>query len=387
VLDAVTANLTSFRNAEDLCLKIDTIYRQLDSDGGGELSFEEFKAGLKTIPGMAKIHMTAEDFEIITEKGKHLGEEGTFNLQQFHGMMNTELNLYIFRGLCNVLKESDNVEFKQIVLMLKMIEKNIQTSIAKLGNSSAGESSSASLREDFDLRNEIHTMKKMQESHKEALDRQAETLSRILEALRHKEKLDKPAGVDATSLVTLLLEQVDEQAALKLNHSLSLGSLTKESLERAGRQKEGEHAEKKERIRRDSLSREGRNSKNGGGIASRGASQLLPSEVPWDRTHTERVANRETPHKVLPTNSQEEKDAVLKDVMRKGSKSKEMARASGATGGKSGAASSQFVFVTERGANGSSTSAHINNTRLRPDSNVAPYAPNTSPYDDKLAGT
>ena len=61
-------------------------------------------------------------------------------------MMNTELNLYIFRGLCNVLKESDNVEFKQIVLMLKMIEKNIQTSIAKLGNISAGDSSSASLR-------------------------------------------------------------------------------------------------------------------------------------------------------------------------------------------------------------------------------------------------
>ena len=151
VLDPVTANLTSFQNAEDLCLKIDTIYRQLDSDGGGELSLE-FKAGLKTIPGMAKIHMTAEDF---------------------HGMMNTELNLYIFRGLCNVLKESDNVEFKQIVLMLKMIEKNIQPSIAKLGSSSAGDSSSASLRDDFDLRNE------MQESHMETLDRQAETFSRI----------------------------------------------------------------------------------------------------------------------------------------------------------------------------------------------------------------
>ena len=140
---------------------------------------------------------------------------------------------------------------------------------------------------------------------------------------------------------------------------------------------------KRRRIRRDRISREGRESKHGGGIAS----QLLPSEVPWDRTHTERVANRENPHKVLHTNCQGEQDAILKDGMRKGSKSTEMASVSGATGGKSGAASSQFVFVTERGANGSSTSDLMHNTRLRADSNVAPYAPNTSPYDDKLAGT
>ena len=101
---------------------------------------------------------------------------------------------------------------------------------------------------------------------------------------------------------------------------------------------------KRRRIRRDRISREGRESKHGGGIAS----QLLPSKV---------------------------------------SKSKEMTRVSGATGGKTGAAASQFGFVTERGANGSSTSVLMNNTRLRADSNVAPYAPNRSPYDDKLAGT
>ena len=30
--------------------------------------------------------MTVDDFEIITENGKHLGEEGDFNKEQFHGM-------------------------------------------------------------------------------------------------------------------------------------------------------------------------------------------------------------------------------------------------------------------------------------------------------------
>ena len=61
----------------------------------------------------------------------------------------------------------------------------------------------------------------------EALDRQAETLLAILHQL--------PSVQPATN-----------PTALNLNHSLSLGSLTKDSLKGAGRQKEGEHAEKKE---------------------------------------------------------------------------------------------------------------------------------------------
>ena len=94
---------------------------------------KEFKEGLKLLPGTAKIHMTVDDFEIITENGKHLSADGTFGPQQFHGMMNTELSRYIFRGLCNALKESDSESFKQLTLMLKMVEKNIQTSIAEIG--------------------------------------------------------------------------------------------------------------------------------------------------------------------------------------------------------------------------------------------------------------
>jgi hypothetical protein len=97
VLDPVTRNLTSFQNAQDFSARIYNI------------------------------------FEIITENGKHLNSNGSFNKQQFHGMMNNELSQYIFRGLCNALKESDSESFKQLTLMLKMVEKNVQTSIAEIG--------------------------------------------------------------------------------------------------------------------------------------------------------------------------------------------------------------------------------------------------------------
>jgi hypothetical protein len=402
VLDPVTSNLTSFQNLEDLSRKIDNIFNQLDSDGGGELSFEEFKAGLKGIPGIAKIHMTADDFDIITEKGKHLGEQGTFNLEQFHRMMDTELNLYIFRGLCNVLKESSNVEFKTIVLMLKMIEKNIQTRIDKIciSNGREGEYRSESLprKEDFDLRNEVQTIKEklqeMQESQKEALDRQDEKLSRLVVlALRHSEKGDcgdvnaygrgesrrlggeegrgvsKDARrrmrayeyeadcVDASSTATLGLDEAHAldlamHAAMELTAAVqgraALQLARKQApAPRPGRRKEEEHPGRKESMRRGSLSREGRRSAPD---TSQRLPHVLPSQVPWDRTHSERVANREN--------------------RRKDGKSKEMtARSTGSV-----AANSQLaceLMFAERGAIAGPNGLLL----LRPDSNIGPYAP------------
>jgi hypothetical protein len=49
---------------------------------------KEFKEGLKLLPGTAKIHMTVDDFEIITENGKHLGADGVF-IQCFGGEIGT----------------------------------------------------------------------------------------------------------------------------------------------------------------------------------------------------------------------------------------------------------------------------------------------------------
>ena len=49
---------------------------------------KEFTEGLKLLPGTAKIHMTVDDFEIITENGKHLGADGAF-IQCFGGEIGT----------------------------------------------------------------------------------------------------------------------------------------------------------------------------------------------------------------------------------------------------------------------------------------------------------
>jgi hypothetical protein len=106
VLDPITLSLTGFQDAADLKDKCDVIFDQLDTDQGNSLSFLEFRNGIKNLPGTENIHLTLDDFELITEYGAHLNaESGNFNKDQFHAMMKQELNRFAFRNMTNVLKE------------------------------------------------------------------------------------------------------------------------------------------------------------------------------------------------------------------------------------------------------------------------------------------
>jgi len=78
VLDPITATLTDYQDWEDLTEKSDRIFDTLDYDGDGGLTFAEFKAGIRRLPGTGGIHMTEDEFEIITEYGKLLGVNGQF---------------------------------------------------------------------------------------------------------------------------------------------------------------------------------------------------------------------------------------------------------------------------------------------------------------------
>jgi len=71
------------------------------------------------------IHMTREDFDIVTENGKHLGATNEFNRQQFQTMMKGELWRYSRRELANVLSVSGDEQFNSTILMLKMMESEV----------------------------------------------------------------------------------------------------------------------------------------------------------------------------------------------------------------------------------------------------------------------
>ena len=62
-------------------MKNKQIFLNLDVDGSGGLDFEELTLGLKEC--FRNVHFTRDDFDILSENGKHLGPTGEFTAEQF----------------------------------------------------------------------------------------------------------------------------------------------------------------------------------------------------------------------------------------------------------------------------------------------------------------
>jgi hypothetical protein len=66
-----------------------TLHPKLDVDYSGGLNFDEFRSGVRDLSD--KIHLTQDDFDIVTEQGKHLNQHEEFNSENFLDMMRGEL--------------------------------------------------------------------------------------------------------------------------------------------------------------------------------------------------------------------------------------------------------------------------------------------------------
>ena len=95
------------------------------------LNFEEFRQGLKhmTIKDRYSegyqtldIHLTRDDFDVVTENGALLGNKGEFNRKQFQSMMRGELVRYTRRQIANGLFLSESEEFRSTVMLMKLLE-------------------------------------------------------------------------------------------------------------------------------------------------------------------------------------------------------------------------------------------------------------------------
>jgi voltage-gated sodium channel len=119
-LDPLTKGLCTFEDEADLTSRIDEIYSKLDEDESGGLAFEEFREGVKWLS--KNIHLTRDDFDVVTENGKHLGPTAEFNRENFQKMMKGELWRYSRRELANVQSVSGDEKFNSTILMLKIME-------------------------------------------------------------------------------------------------------------------------------------------------------------------------------------------------------------------------------------------------------------------------
>jgi voltage-gated sodium channel len=129
-LDPLTKGLCTFEDEADLTSRIDEIYSKLDEDESGGLAFEEFREGVKWLS--KNIHLTRDDFDVVTENGKHLGPTAEFNRENFQKMMKGELWRYSRRELANVQSVSGDEKFNSTILMLKIMESSTDRALAEV---------------------------------------------------------------------------------------------------------------------------------------------------------------------------------------------------------------------------------------------------------------
>ena len=55
------------------------------------MTFEELRSGVREGFGLSQIHMTSEDFDVVTDNGRLLNSRREFNAQQFQHMMKGEM--------------------------------------------------------------------------------------------------------------------------------------------------------------------------------------------------------------------------------------------------------------------------------------------------------
>ncbi|EKX31615.1 hypothetical protein GUITHDRAFT_122197 [Guillardia theta CCMP2712] len=121
VLDPLLVSISSFNDNVDLSSRIKQLYAMLDADGGGGLDFHELNAGLKQLPLPTPIHLTLDDYDIITEGGNLCKEDGEFDADQFQSMMKGELKRYAQRCVANAMSETERKEDHSILFMLKLL--------------------------------------------------------------------------------------------------------------------------------------------------------------------------------------------------------------------------------------------------------------------------
>eukprot|EP00277_Geminigera_cryophila_P032729 CAMPEP_0173126910 /NCGR_PEP_ID=MMETSP1102-20130122/57457_1 /TAXON_ID=49646 /ORGANISM="Geminigera sp., Strain Caron Lab Isolate" /LENGTH=740 /DNA_ID=CAMNT_0014036387 /DNA_START=163 /DNA_END=2382 /DNA_ORIENTATION=+ len=130
-LDPLSQTLLIFDDEQHLNSIIDDCFRRLDNDDSGGLNYVEFREGLKHMSikdrhhegyTVLDIHITHDDFDVLTENGKLLGEYGEFNRMQFRSMMRGELLRYSRRQMANSITLSDSEEFRSTVMLIKLME-------------------------------------------------------------------------------------------------------------------------------------------------------------------------------------------------------------------------------------------------------------------------
>jgi hypothetical protein len=134
-LDAILDFLAkSFMSAEDLQVRIRQVFRNLDIDRSGSISYVELMEGVHRSDPDSGLRLTEEDFFEITDGGTLLSEGQVLDFTQFNIMILKRLRAYLQRKSAEaVLHMANPVEVEAMLLNSKflMVETNLISNLVQ----------------------------------------------------------------------------------------------------------------------------------------------------------------------------------------------------------------------------------------------------------------
>eukprot|EP00960_Hanusia_phi_P062528 765180-Hanusia_phi.AAC.8 len=127
-----------FKSPEDLDASLRAIFKRLDVDGSGTVSFQETDEGLRKLMGQA-FYLSVEDWQEMTADVQ--GGDSSLSFESFEGVMKQQLGLFLHRGVNRALegagKPKDAILLALKWLLLKQEGRREEEKLQELSSASA----------------------------------------------------------------------------------------------------------------------------------------------------------------------------------------------------------------------------------------------------------
>ena len=92
-LDALVKGFLTVSREDDFRDRIRQVYNRLDADHSNGLTLEEINIGLKQFDSFVEGKLSREEWDMLSEHGKHLNSDGEMTLAGFEDMIKMQLSL------------------------------------------------------------------------------------------------------------------------------------------------------------------------------------------------------------------------------------------------------------------------------------------------------
>ena len=122
-LDPLIKGFIDFVEPGDLMIRVRKVFERMDVDESGGISLKELNEGLRRLfhASADSCQLTPEDFELVTEHGAFVDENGEMDIDNFEEMVMSQLRKFCLRKVCGAIARAEDDQNQDHFFALKML--------------------------------------------------------------------------------------------------------------------------------------------------------------------------------------------------------------------------------------------------------------------------